>query len=198
MPPHAIADLKEGESVSDGIKRQRKDALEVARQRGLPKDAKIALHIDSDAAAADVVIYIEDGESAWKRKRVWITDQYGERRQAWRVVRPVWDQMMRDIRARLFGLAVVYNSDRLARELYDTEDIIETAQYFGRHGTQRPASSTSAPRTAGAWPASWQSCTSARRPTLLAGSPAPTARWPKLANQSAGHGRSAGSKTAGP
>jgi site-specific DNA recombinase len=128
----SIADLKEGESVSEGIKRQRKDALEVARQRGLPKTATIALHTDRNAGTADVVIYIEDGEGAWKRKRVWITDQYGERRQAWRVVRPVWGQMMRDIRARIYGLAVVYNSDRLARDLYDTEDIIETAQYFGQ------------------------------------------------------------------
>jgi DNA invertase Pin-like site-specific DNA recombinase len=128
----SIADLKEGESISDGIKRQRKDALEVARQRGLPKTATMALHTDREAGTADVVIYVEDGESAWKRKRVWITDQYGERRQAWRVVRPVWGQMMRDIRGRLYGLAVVYNSDRLARDLYDTEDIIETAQYFGQ------------------------------------------------------------------
>jgi DNA invertase Pin-like site-specific DNA recombinase len=128
----SIADLREGESVSDGITRQREDTLVVAHRRGVPADARIALHTDADAGSADVVVYVEDGESAWQKKKVWITDQYGERRQAWRVVRPVWGQLMRDVRAGMFMLVVVYNSDRLVRDLYDTEDVIETAQHFGQ------------------------------------------------------------------
>lgn len=128
----SVADLDSDveDAVSAGIDRQRSDTLALAHRLGVPGDAVVRLHTDPDAATADVVVYIEDGESAWRRRRVSIRDQYGETRDAWRVVRPVWGQMARDLRAGMFGQAIVYNSDRLARDPFDVEDIIETAEHY--------------------------------------------------------------------
>ena len=125
-------DVREGTTdQSQGIDRQRADVRSVACRRGLPDGATVALAGTSAAMTADAVLYVEDGESAWKLRTVWITDQYGERRQTRRVVRPVWATMMRDLRAGKFGAAIVYNSDRLARDPYDSEDVIETARDHG-------------------------------------------------------------------
>ena len=121
----------EAAAWSAGIDRQRADVVAAARRRGLPPDARTALYADPDALTAPAVLYVEDGESAWKLRTVWITDHYGDRRKTRRVVRPVWAQMMRDLRAGKFTHAIVYNSDRMARDPYDTEDVIETARDHG-------------------------------------------------------------------
>jgi len=125
----SVADGEDGDSA--GIDRQRDDTLALARRRGADGGSVVRLHTDVDADTADVVVYVEDGESTFKRRKVTITDHYGERRTAWRVVRPVWAAMMRDLRAGKIGSAIVYNSDRLARDPYDTEDVIESARDYG-------------------------------------------------------------------
>jgi len=81
--------------------------------------------------ATEMIDYTENDTSAYKRRKVTITDEYGDRRQAWRVMRPRWAEMMRAIRAGEIQAVIVYDLDRLCRDPRDLEDAIETAEYHG-------------------------------------------------------------------
>src|SRR5690606_1243815 len=101
------------------IDRQLKDCHELALRLG-----------------ADHVIEVpEPDTSAWRTRRVWITDHYGERRQVSRVVRPVWAEMMREVRAGKIHAVIVYNAVRLVRDQNDLSDVIETAKDHGAYWT---------------------------------------------------------------
>lgn len=50
----------------------------------------------------------------------------------YRVVRPVWQRMLDDLRAGRIGAACVYDLDRLARDPRDLEDAIEVVEHHGR------------------------------------------------------------------
>lgn len=78
--------------------------------------------------------YEEPDTSAWKRRRVKLSDG----RTAYRVVRPVYEAALDDLKRgvtpngdRLDGL-VVYDIDRLTRDNRDLEDAIEVVQHYGR------------------------------------------------------------------
>lgn len=77
------------------------------------------------------VMWVENDTGAYKRKRVTITDQYGETRDAYRVVRPKWGAALRSLRASKINALMVYDLDRLARDPYDLEDAIEAVEHFG-------------------------------------------------------------------
>lgn len=76
-------------------------------------------------------MYVENDTSAWKRRKVTITDHYGETREAYRVVRPVFAKAMRDLRKGKINALMIYDLDRLARDEYDLADCIEAVEYFG-------------------------------------------------------------------
>lgn len=76
-------------------------------------------------------LYEENDTSAWKRRKVTITDHYGETREAYRVVRPVFAKAMRDLRAGKINALMIYDLDRLARDEYDLADAIEAVEHFG-------------------------------------------------------------------
>lgn len=76
-------------------------------------------------------MYVENDTSAFKKKRVTITDEHGDQRTAYRVVRPVWAQVLRDLRAGVINALLVYDLDRLARDPRDLEDAIEVVEYSG-------------------------------------------------------------------
>lgn len=75
--------------------------------------------------------YVENDTGAYKKRRVTITDHYGETREAYRVVRPVWAAALRALRAGTINALMVWDLDRLARDPYDLEDAIEAVEYFG-------------------------------------------------------------------
>ncbi|MEP9381114.1 recombinase family protein [Nocardioides sp. KR10-350] len=74
---------------------------------------------------------VENDTGAFKKRRVTITDQYGETRDAYRVIRPKWGAALRDLRAGRINALMVYDLDRLARDPYDLEDAIEAVEYYG-------------------------------------------------------------------
>lgn len=76
-------------------------------------------------------LHVENDTSAYKKRRVTITDHYGETRDAWRVVRPKWAAALRALRARQITALMVYDLDRLARDPYDLEDAIEVVERYG-------------------------------------------------------------------
>lgn len=81
-----------------------------------------------------VFTYQEPDTSAWKRKRITLPDGTV----AWRVERPVFEGAMEDLK---HGLApngkpldglVVYDVDRLTRDLRHLEDAIDVVMHYGR------------------------------------------------------------------
>lgn len=77
------------------------------------------------------VMWVENDTGAYKKKKVRITDQYGETRDAWRVIRPDWGEALRALRTGKINALAVYDLDRLARDPYDLEDAIEAVEYYG-------------------------------------------------------------------
>ncbi|MFC4089311.1 recombinase family protein [Micromonospora sp. GCM10011541] len=109
-----ISDDKEEEGK--GVRRQAKDSIYYALSRG----------------AATIVIYEENDTGAFKKKRLVKTASDGFRYYVWRVVRPVWDRQLADLRANVAQAVVTYDIDRLARDNRDLEDAIELAEYMGK------------------------------------------------------------------
>ncbi|OKI45084.1 recombinase family protein [Micromonospora sp. CB01531] len=99
-----------------GVRRQALDTIAHALARG----------------AASVTIYEENDTSAFKKKRVTVTDTTGNSYVAYRVIRPRWQAMLSDLRAGAQKAATVYDIDRLARDPRDLEDAIEVAEFYRR------------------------------------------------------------------
>lgn len=76
-------------------------------------------------------MWVENDTSAYKKRLVTITDHYGEKRDAWRVVRPMWAEALRALRNGEISALMVYDLDRLARDPYDLEDAIEVVERYG-------------------------------------------------------------------
>lgn len=73
-------------------------------------------------------VYEENDTSAYKKRRVRLADGTV----VYRVVRPVWQRMLDDLRAGTIGAACVYDLDRLARDPRDLEDAIEVVEHHRR------------------------------------------------------------------
>lgn len=102
----------------------------MARQTEDIPDAIVALG-GTPPALDGPFMWVENDTSAYKRRKVTITDHYGETRDAWRVVRPLWADAMRALRAGRINALMVYDLDRLARDPYDLEDAIEVVTRYG-------------------------------------------------------------------
>ncbi|MDT3440967.1 recombinase family protein [Pseudofrankia sp. BMG5.37] len=76
----------------------------------------------------EVVKTYEDKKSAWRKKRIVQPDG----RVILRVIRPDYANMLADLRAGVIDGAVVYDLDRLTRDLRDLEDAIEVVELYGR------------------------------------------------------------------
>jgi len=73
-------------------------------------------------------VYSENDTSAYKKKRLRLPDGTV----VWRVVRPLWQQMLADLRSGVIEGVVVYDLDRLARDPRDLEDAIEIVEHHRR------------------------------------------------------------------
>lgn len=74
--------------------------------------------------------YIEDNTSAFKKKKVKRVDANGNEYDAYRVIRPVWHTALHALRTGQIDCLVVWDLDRLARDLRDLEDGIEVVEHF--------------------------------------------------------------------
>lgn len=100
-----------------GVKRQREDIEDAIAKLG--------------GTLAPELLFEENDTSAFKKRKVSIRDEYGEERVAYRVLRPVWAEAMRALRAGRINALMVYDLDRLARDPRDLEDAIEAVERFG-------------------------------------------------------------------
>ncbi|CAO5247085.1 recombinase family protein [Frankia sp. AgKG'84/4] len=73
-------------------------------------------------------IYPENDTSAYKKKKRRLPDGT----LVWRVVRPLWEQMLADLRSGVIEGVVVVDLDRLARDPRDLEDAIEIVEHHRR------------------------------------------------------------------
>lgn len=98
---------------------------------GVGRQAKDGRQRAERGGAAEIIDFIENDTSAFKQRKVTITDEYGNEREAWRVIRPVWNRMMTGLRQGELDAVVAYDLDRLLRQPRDLEDAIETAERYG-------------------------------------------------------------------
>ena len=82
----------------------------------------------AERSATAVKVYPEDGKSAWKRKRVVLPSGAV----GYRVIRLRFAELLADLRTGAVEGAVVYDLDRLTRDLRDLEDAIEVVEAYGR------------------------------------------------------------------
>ncbi|EIV94706.1 recombinase family protein [Frankia sp. QA3] len=73
-------------------------------------------------------VYTENDTSAYKKRKVVLPDGTV----VWRVVRPLWEEMLKDLRSGVIQGVVVYDLDRLARDPRDLEDAIEIVEHHRR------------------------------------------------------------------
>jgi DNA invertase Pin-like site-specific DNA recombinase len=100
--------------------------------KGVRRQAKDSIYYTLCRGAATIIIYEENDTGAFKKKRLVRTASDGFRYYVWRVVRPVWDRMLGELRSNITQASVTYDIDRLARDNRDLEDAIELAEYMGK------------------------------------------------------------------
>lgn len=99
------------------------DAKGVARQ-----EADERAWVAAAGARVHEPAYEENDTSAYKKKRIRLPDGTV----AYRVIRPVWQRMLADLRAGVIDAVVVADLDRLARDPRDLEDAIEVVEHHRR------------------------------------------------------------------
>jgi len=99
----------------------------VNRQRDITAEEIARLGADPST----VVWYEENDTSAYKKRRVELTDPMGRKYVGYRVIRPVWADALHDLRTGRINALAVYDLDRLARDPRDLEDAIEVVQHYG-------------------------------------------------------------------
>lgn len=104
-----ISSDKDGEAA--GVARQEADSRELAERLGW------------DVAH----VYIENDTSAYQRKRVTLPD--GSK--GLRVVRPQFRALLDDLSTSRVGAVIVYDLDRVARDVRDLEDLIDCVESSG-------------------------------------------------------------------
>ena len=102
------------------------DATAVDRQE---RDTR--QHVEREGGSV-ATVYRENDTSAFKKRRVQRTDPKGRTFHVYRVIRPVFQEMLADLRSGAIDAAVVYDIDRLARDSRDLEDAIEIVEHYQR------------------------------------------------------------------
>lgn len=78
------------------------------------------------------VEHVENDTSAFKKRKVQVTDASGNTYMGYRVIRPVWHAALMRLREGKADGLVVYDLDRLARHPRDLEDAIEVVEHYGK------------------------------------------------------------------
>lgn len=78
------------------------------------------------------VEHVENDTSAFKKRKVQVTDASGNTYAGYRVIRPVWHAALQRLREGKADGLVVYDLDRLARDPRDLEDAIEVVEHYGK------------------------------------------------------------------
>lgn len=121
MPqPTWIGCLRISEDPKDlraGVDRQREDIIAAVSARGGDPEA--------------ILWSVENDTSAYKKRRIHLMDPEGNPYVGYRVIRPVWHEVLRCLRRREVSRVMVWDLDRLARDPRDLEDAIEAVQYYG-------------------------------------------------------------------
>ncbi|MGW8569749.1 recombinase family protein [Streptomyces niveus] len=125
----------EGKNLSDGRPDGRRRApLTGADIKSTEEQEKDGRRFVTSRGGEYVYTYMEPDTSAWKRRRVVMPDGSI----SYRVVRPIYEGSLEDLKKgyapngrRMDGL-IVYDIDRLTRDLRHLEDAIEVVQHYGR------------------------------------------------------------------
>lgn len=99
-----------------GVTRQASDTRDAVEARG----ATLGLE------------HVENDTSAFKKRKVEVTDASGHTYAGYRVIRPVWHAALQRLREGKADGLVVYDLDRLARDPRDLEDAIEVVEHYGK------------------------------------------------------------------
>lgn len=78
------------------------------------------------------VAHIENDTSAYRKRRIQVTDASGNTYDGYRVIRPIWHQALQRLRQGATDGLMVYDLDRLARDPRDLEDAIEVVEHYGK------------------------------------------------------------------
>jgi DNA invertase Pin-like site-specific DNA recombinase len=123
-------------------------------QRGITRqtiDIKEAV-ASAGGDPASITWYAENDTSAFKKRRVALTDSLGNEYTGLRVIRPVWHKALHDLRTGVINALMVWDLDRLARDPRDLEDAIEVVELHGAHIVSATASQIDLTTDAGiAW-----------------------------------------------
>lgn len=103
--------------VRSGVTRQREDITDGVVARG--------------GEPSEIVWFEENNTSAYKKKRVLVSDAIGNDYYGWRVIRPQWHEALHALRTGRINALMVWDLDRLARDPRDLEDAIETVERYG-------------------------------------------------------------------
>jgi site-specific DNA recombinase len=76
--------------------------------------------------------YRENDTSAYKKRKLKRRDDQGNTYYVYRVIRPVWQQALADLRNGTIDALMVWDIDRLARDPRDLEDAIELVEWYGK------------------------------------------------------------------
>jgi site-specific DNA recombinase len=100
-------------------------------RRGVTRQAEDAVSAVVDGDGVVVWEAVENDTSAFKKRRVRVSDGDGGYRWAWRVIRPKWEKALGMIRGGQADCLLVVDLDRLTRDPRDLEDAIELVEHFG-------------------------------------------------------------------
>lgn len=102
--------------IGNGVNRQQQDTREAVEKHG----------------GTITKTYRENDTSAYKKRKVRRRDEAGNEYHAYRVIRPVWQKALTDLRSGVIDALMVWDIDRLARDPRDLEDAIEVVEYYGK------------------------------------------------------------------
>ncbi|WP_347057274.1 recombinase family protein [Blastococcus sp. HT6-30] len=102
------------------------------QRRGVTRQAADTREVVEARGATLGVEHVENDTSAFKKRKVPVTDASGNTYMGYRVIRPVWHAALQRLREGKADGLVVYDLDRLAREPRDLEDAIEVVEHYGK------------------------------------------------------------------
>lgn len=100
-------------------------------KRGVKRQRRAAVRAVAAGDGSMVEVIEENDTSAFKKRRIRVSDGEGGFRWAWRVVRPLWEHGLKMVRDGQADCLLVVYMDRMVREPRDLEDAIELVEHYG-------------------------------------------------------------------